>query len=331
MNFCFLFALSNCVNPGKVEILDFMKWNELVENGKDGKPWFIMFSATGLLTTPIFMRVMANASDIADGLINFGFVDDYRTPGLSKKYGFKTIPSFIMLNKEKSKEYKGKKTEDEILKHISKFVIDKTLFAKEKWLTSKLDSAVLFTDKLRTPSIWAGVSSHFNGNVKIGVSNSTELLKKYGGKKFPSIFMHNSTHTEMYNGPVSYGNIVKTLEEFMRGEYERPYLFINDYYLPDEFYDQVGDTFTGFCVISATDKLHEGIADAKDSHQGKKYKFFVGSESLPFKFININETWIIHPIQKRAMKVDSPEQTSKALDSIIDGTAKWIKYETNEL
>ena len=328
LSFFFLFYY---LKPGQILELNWINWFKIIENKKEEKPWFIFFDSSTLLTHNIYMPIIVNASLIADGLINFGYIDDYSSPGIGPQYNITILPSFLMINKNMHKEYKGKRTEEEFLKHVQKFVIDSTKKADKSWLSDNYESAILFTDKVKTPSIWAGISTEFKNKMKIGISNSSKLLKQFVGEdaKFPTIIMKNSSCVEKYVGKVSFNHIKETLEEFIAGEYEVPYQFTNDYFLPEE-YKEESKGFTGYCVISASSELQEGLRKAKESHQTRRFKYFYGSKDLPFKFIEKDSIWIIHPVQNKAFRVKSHDALNDALDSVLNGNVQWIQIDPSD-
>ena len=325
------FLLFVYLKPGEIQELTTFNWHQIIENLKDETPWFIFFDSSTLMVKSVFMPVLENASIISDGLINFGYLDDFVHRGFTKKFNISYLPAFIMLNQNGFKEYKGKKTEDEILKHVSRFVKDSTKIADRSWLSDNYELAILFTDKPKTPSIWAGISTHFKNIMKIGISNSSKLMKEFAGDdaKFPTIIMKNSSCVEKYVGKVSFGSIKKTLEEFISGEYEVPYQFANDYFLPEEYKDQIKG-FTGYCIISVSSELSSGLKKAKESHQTKRFKFFYGTNNLPFKFMKENSTWVIHPVQQKAFQVKSDDSISDAIESILNANAHWMNIDPSD-
>ena len=326
-----IFFLCYYLKPGQIQELNIFNWNQFVENRKEEKPWIIFFDSSTLLVHNIYMPIIENASTIADGLFNFGYIDDYKNPGIGPKYNITLLPAFLMLNKNGHKEYKGKRTEDEILKHAQKYVIDSTRKADKSWLSDNYESAILFTDKPKTPSIWAGISTEFKSAMKIGISNSTKLLKQFAGDdaKFPTIIMKNSSCVEKYVGKVSFGSIKSTLEEFLAGEYEVPYQFHNDYFLPEEYKEEIKG-FTGYCVISATSDLPDELKKAKETIQSKRFKYFYGTKNLPFKFIEQDSVWIIHPVQNRAVRVQSFDKISETVENVLNGNVSWIPIDPSD-
>jgi hypothetical protein len=240
------------------------------------------------------------------------------------------VPSFLIVHSKGFKEYKGKMTPEEILKHVSKFIVDQSKIADETWLNDNEKAAILFTDKAKVPTMWSSISSFFSNQIKIGKSNSSKLLKKFGGDKFPAIVMKNSTTTLQYNGKSSFNSVRTAIRDFFAGEYEVPFLFHIDYFLPEEYEEQKKD-FTGYAVMETSDELSEELRFAKEKHQGKKFKFFFGSENIPLKFIKPNQRWILHPIQHRAYQLKQDENFNDICNGILEGRIKWSITNSNEL
>ncbi|EAX91233.1 hypothetical protein TVAG_210580 [Trichomonas vaginalis G3] len=297
-------------------------WQQLVDKRDPESVWLIFFRTNGHMGSKSIFPIFENASRIADGLFNFGLVTDDPDFPVLMRYKVETVPTIIILHKTGYKKYKGKYTENDLLKAAAKFLKDHTKKATLEWINEPQDTAILFTDKSFIPSLWVGISSDFRNKLRIGVTNSTEVMRAYGVTKLPSIIMMNSSYRTFYKGRISFGAISQTLTDFIQDSYEEPYVYDPDYLFPDEYQKQTAN-FTGYIAFAVTDELEADFQRTKDTRTPRRFKFFYGTENLPYKFMTPGTYWILQPSKNRIAKCNSAKEIFDFCAKIVDGEMKW--------
>lgn len=302
------------------------KWMNLVEKRDPESVWIVYFQVNSHIGSKALWPVFVNASRIADGLFNFGTVIDSPEFPVSFKYPVKTVPTILFIHKTGYKEYKGKKNENDILRAAAKFLKDHTIQASKEWINEPHDTAILFTDKQSIPSLWVGISSEFRNKMRIGVTNSTEMMQAYGITKLPSIVMMNSSYRTIYKGKISFRAISQTLTEFMQDTYEEPYYFDPDYYFPEEYNTQI-QNFTGYVVFSVTSEVDNDFKRTKESRTPRRFKFFFGKEDLPFNFMTPDTYWVLQPSKRLIHKCENTREVYETCLKIVEGEMKWDSFD----
>lgn len=316
------FIISLSETAGKVTTLTMENWDTLIEKRSSESVWMVMFTSESCpackMTYPIFQK----AAIESDGMVSFGTVRTDLEEGLRMKYNIQYLPTFLIFSKDGKSEYSGKRNERSFVNTAAKFIPDKTVQVESSWKKDGIDSVILFTDKDKTPPIWAAISCEFQGKIRVGITSEPDLSALYEIDKKPAIVLINQTHKIIYSGKLSFLSLHQTIVDFMHKEYVEPFQFNTEFYLPEEYSEECNE-FTGYCVIHAVPDLDPKMRSAHEKFKSNRLKFFYGDEDLPFGFIKKGDIFIFAPHRHSVMKVDSPNELIVSISSIFDGSAKW--------
>jgi hypothetical protein len=162
--------------------------------------------------------------------------------------------------------------------------------------------------------------------IRVGVSSDPEILSAYGIDKPPTILFVNHTHQMPYLGRNSFGTMRSAVRSFLEGDYVEPFQFHVDFFLPEEYAEEVKD-FWGYIVFQTTRKLDPLVAKAQRHHRASRIKFFYGATNLPLSFMKPDNLYIIAPEKSSAVKVDGPADLLTAIKDALDGKTKWIPFD----
>ena len=309
-------------SPGKVVDLTLESWDRLVEKREPDSVWIIMFTMNNCpackATFPLFQKAAVDA----DGVVEFGHVRADLEEGLRLRFNIKVLPTFVIVHSGGTDFYNGKRTSRAFVSAAAKYIVDKAAPIEPDWSGDGLTSLMLFTDKKKTPPIWAAISCVFQGKVRVGVTSDSEVAEAFGVTKRPEILMMNQTHKLPYNGRVSFLQLRQTVQDFIDGVYEEPFTFDAEFFLPEEYNEQCSQ-FNGYCIIHAVDDLDQAFKAAQIKFKSNRLKFFYGADDLPFDFMEIGDLYIFAPHKNAAAKIDSLGELNVALSSVFDGSIKW--------
>lgn len=309
-------------HAGRVVQLTMENWDSLVEKRDPDTVWIVMFTSETCPACKVTYPTFQKAAVESDGLVNFGLVRADLEEGLRLRYNIQYLPTFIIIHKKGRADYTGKRTERSFVNTAAKFITDKTLKVEESWVNDGVDSLILFTDKDKTPPIWAAVSCVFQGKIRVGVTDDDELAKSYKIDKRPAILFVNKTQQILYQGKNSFLTLKHSIEDFIAKQYEEPFQYNVEYFLPEEYESECQQS-SGYCIIHVNPDLDPKMRSAYNKFKNNRLKFFYGDEDLPFSFMKKGDLFIFHPNSYTAIKVDSPNDLSLAISSIFDGSAQW--------
>lgn len=326
--FLIAFATSAYVPPGEVVQLTQANWDAYVEQRSPDSVWMIMFSGDHCPACKVTYPIFRKAAAASDGMVNFGVVKSESDPALHMKFQIGVIPTFVLLHRGGRTDFTGARNERSMLNAAAKLIPDSSERITRDW--AQCDRFVaLFTDKEKTPPMWAAISNEFRGRVRVGTSSDDEVKNLFGVERSPEIVFKNETHTIVYNGRNSYGALRSAVADFVDGVYEEPIQFNTEFFLPEEYEDEI-DGFNGFCVIHNSFDLHPKLKSAQLKFGGSRMKFFYGDENLPFDFIKKGDLYIISPHKNGAVKVSNVEELDRMISEVIDGNVNWTPLEELE-
>ena len=291
--------------------------------------WFVMFTSGDTNETRAALDVFRNASEVSSGMVKFAMLDVRRAPQVAAQYEIQSYPAYRIFHAEGVSQLSGKPTVKKLLKSCLMFVQDLSENVTTEWkdeFTGK-PSAILFTDKEKTP-LWSGISSFFaKKDVRIGTCRDPEVIKAFGIEKLPTIVFYNGTASEIYTGVFKFRFVKAAVEEFFKKRFEREEVTTDDQemLMPDQFVSQcVGGKH--ICVLAATKSPPDGMSILVKSSPGRRrIKCFAGVVGLPYKFMEAGGVWIYNPRKDGFIHVTESTQLLQIMDRVIDGSAKWTK------
>lgn len=307
---------------GRVVPLTMENWDSLVEKRDLDTVWLVMFTSETCPACKVTYPIFQKAAIEADGLVNFGLVRADLDEGLRLRYNIQYLPTFVIIHKKGKADYTGKRTERSFVNTAAKFIPDKTMHVEKSWLTDNSDSIILFTEKDKTPPIWSAISCVFQGKIRVGITDDDEIAQSYKIDKRPAILFVNKTDQIVYHGKNSFLTLKQSVDDFMAKEYEEPFQYNVEFFLPEEYESECAQT-SGYCIIHVNPDLDPKMSAAYQKFKNNRLKFFYGDEDLPFDFMKKGDLFIFHPNSYAALKVGSPSELSIAISSIFDGSAQW--------
>ncbi|OHT11706.1 Thioredoxin family protein [Tritrichomonas foetus] len=313
--------------PGKITTLTLENWDALIDKRDPDSVWMIMFTSQSCPACKVIYPIFQKAAQESDGMVNFGTVRADQEEGLRLRFNIMVLPTFLIIHKTGRTEYSGKRNERSFVNAAAKFIPDKTLQIDDSWIKDTASSIILFTDKQKTPPIWAAISCVFQGHARVGITFDSDFDDHYKIDKKPSIVFVNSTHKITYQGKNSFMVLRQSIQDFLDGVYEEPFQFNADFFLPEEYEDECKD-FTGYCIMHVVPDLDPKVKAAQEKFKNNRLKFFYGDEDLPFSFMKPGDLFIFAPHRQSAIKLESPSELTVALAGVFDGSTNWQKIET---
>jgi thioredoxin-related protein len=260
-------------------------------------------------------------------MIRFGLLDIERAQEVATEYGVLAIPQFRIFSSQGDIEYVGKRKEKNFLNHAASFIEDLSQQVEASWVDSMLarPSAVLFTDKPKTPPIWSGISTYFYGkSIRIGIARDPEILTLFNVSSTPTILFMNGTGSLQYEGKVEFNSLKAGIEKYferrLQAETETP---DSDFLSPATFSGRCLGGRSN-CILYVAEKPGEVFERLAKRFAKRKMFWFVGAEDLPFQFMKKGGVWIYNPRKDGFLHVETVEKMDEVMDRVLDGGAKWI-------
>lgn len=304
------------------------QFRKSVLNRSTNDVWMVMFSGATCPACKMAYPHFVNASKLGGGMVKFGYIDVNRCQDIANMYDIRTIPQFRIFHSSGETEYEGNRKARDFLNTAASFIVDKSFPVDETWKDSYLlkPSAILFTNKEKTPKIWSAISSYYHGKpIRIGTSHTDDYLADYGIEEVPAIYFTNGTNNQIYDGKIEYGAVKEAIESFFakRLKPEQPTEGKSNL-TPADFETQcLGGR--GICILSLTKKSNDVIDKLSKANARHKFKWLIGSSKFPYKFMKLNDIWVYNPRRDGFLKVDSIDNLEGTIDRIIDGQARWTK------
>ena len=312
-----------------LQILSDKTFISQVINRPVNEVWFVMFVTDEANETRLALQEFRNASEISSGMVKFAMLNVRRAPQIASQLELKSFPCWRIFHRDGAAEMKGKPIATNFLKVCLKFVKDFSENVTTEWkneFTGK-PSAILFTDKDKTP-LWAGISSYFaKKDVRIGTCKDEAVIKAFGVTELPKIVFFNGTAQEEYKGQFKFRFVKAAIEEWFKNRFVETEATLDEQemMMPDQFVPQcIGGK--QLCVLAATRSPPEGMdVLLKSGHGRRKIKCFAGVVNLPYKFMEAGGVWIYNPRRDGFIHVTEGQNLMETMDRVIDGSAKWTR------
>ena len=316
-------------SEANLQILSDKTFISQVLNHPVNEVWFVMFVTDEANETRAALQEFRNASEISSGMVKFAMLNVRRAPQIASQLELKTFPCWRVFHGDGISEMKGQARANNFLKVCLRFVKDFSENVTTEWQTefTGKPSAILFTDKERTP-LWSGISSYFaKKDVRIGTCRDESVIKAFGITELPKIVFFNGTAREEYKGEFKFRFVKAAIEEWFKNRFVEAEASIDDdeMMMPDQFIPQcIGGKH--LCVLAATRSPPEGMEVlTKSGHGRRKIRCFAGVVNLPYKFMEAGGVWIYNPRRDGFIHVADGKNLMAVMDRVIDGSAKWTK------
>jgi hypothetical protein len=265
-------------------------------------------------------------------MIRFGVLDTQRSQEISNEFDIRAVPTFRIFHSRGDADFVGKRKERDFVNEAASYLEDLSSPVERSWLDSMLSrpSAMLFTDKPKTPPIWAGISACFHGkSIRIGTSKEDpEMRKHFNVTRIPSVLFMNGTGSKLYKGKIDFASLKSAIEKYFerRLKIDSQQTIEGDFLLPADFEENcLGGRHN--CVVYVGKTPHHTLQQLAARCAKHKIKWFVGVKDLPYPFMEKGGIWIYNPRRDGFLYVAEMEQLPEAIDRVLDGGAKWISRE----
>lgn len=313
-------------------------YERLIEKRQKNDIWIVMFHTESNFHSEKAYKKFVNASNLASGMFHFGLVKTKRDPLLVRKFSLKNQPSLIVFHYDGFAEYTGSYNPSEILHFASKYLQDHTIEIDESWKYNSKPSAILFTNKEKTPILWLGISNIFSKpqyGSRIGICHNSSLFSYFNITTLPRILFVNKSLMHEYTGKFEVALIQRQFESFIEKRLKLSENSSESILPSNQFINQCvgGQTI---CVIHTSSEHDPGFSEIQQIYENVEYKWFEGSENLPFEFMKKDEIWIYNPKLEGFINVSHITALNSILKKVYDSSAEWkrkneIIQSTNEL
>jgi thioredoxin-like negative regulator of GroEL len=315
-----------CGSPAAIVDLTTENWEMHIEQRDPDTVWFITFLTDALPPCRELHGILQKAATEADGMVRFGVIQADREERLALRFQVRILPTMFILHKGGRVDYTEKRSERAIVSAAAKYIPDKSAIASPDWGTDGQESVILFTDRKKTPPIWAAISALYQGKIRVGLSTDRSLMSQFNVTKTPTILFVNKTVQIVYTGKTAFTSLSQAIDDFIKHEYEEPFQFNADFFLPEEYKDE-SQNFTGYCVIHTVSDLDPALKLLQTKLKSAKLKFFYGEEDLPFDFMKPDQIYIIAPHKQSGMRLNSVSELEPVLQRIFEGRGEWTALE----
>jgi thiol-disulfide isomerase/thioredoxin len=303
-------------------------FRRLVQNRRPHEVWLVMFSGPNCPACSQALPRFNNASRIASGMIRFAVLDTQRAPEIANEFDIRALPTFRVFHSRGDADFVGKRKERDFVNEAASYLEDLSAPVERSWLDSMLSrpSAMLFTDKPKTPPIWAGISTAFHGkSIRIGTSKEDpDMRALYNVSRIPSVLFMNGTLSKVYKGKIAFIDLKEAIETFFerRLKIENQTVIEGDFAVPADFEAScLGGRQN--CILYVGKNPHKILQQLATRYAKHTMRWFVGVKDLPFPFMEAGGVWVYNPRRDGFLHVPEIEELPEALDRVLDGSAKW--------
>jgi thiol-disulfide isomerase/thioredoxin len=305
---------------------------ELTIDKRDNKTvWFVMFHGAHCPACQQAYPEFIRASKEGLGLVNFAQVDAGNEPRLAQRFRISSIPTFYIFYPGKHTLWRDRPDARTMLNAAARWLPDLTEPVDETWANDpNLKAAILFTEKEKSPPIWAGISCNFSqSEIRIGKTTDHSLLRQFGVKKLPTILMVDGEKRITYGGKVAFYEVHQTIKKFFEGEVTptpkptpRPIKKIGEQLTDIAVFNKECKGKGVFCVVEGANEVPARLEAVAQMYRRDKFRFFACGEKCPIEYAK-KGVWIFHPKKESAIYLESTEGIEGTLDRVIDGGAPF--------
>jgi thiol-disulfide isomerase/thioredoxin len=324
---------ATCVNFGPhVAGLTPTRFQREVDKRDNTTVWFVMFHGTHCPACQQAYPEFIRAAKEGVGLVKFGQVDSGSAYELASRFRIQSIPTFYIFSPGNERLWRDYPNSRTMLNAAARWIPDLATPVDDTWLADpELKAAILFTDKKKTPPIWAAISANFSrAGVRIGKSTNASFLGAYNVKKVPTILMIDADKRLTYKGKVGFLEVQKTIKEFFGGNFTEtptptptptrtPRLQTRNLTNAEEF----NRTCKGngvFCVVMGADEVSPRLEAVAQKYKKDRVRFYACGKHCPLDYAR-KGVWIMHHKREAAIWLETDDGLESALDRVFDGGA----------
>lgn len=332
------FALSLSSSPYIVH-LNAPMFRDLVLNRKDTELWHVLFVGQYpnekrkeiIEQCAAAIAAQEKAANATHKFCNFGLVNITTDPFLAARNQIQYIPYISIYHPSGVEEYHGNHKADSYIEAISNRMPNLVRPFDKKSLDESIPSIVLFTDQIRSPTLWSSLSLEYkDAFVKFSMCSDFYMHKQFNIARLPTVMFFNTTTQYRYRGDLTEDNLKSAIDQFLNGTLKNDNDFDDEgFYRLNEFKDQCFGR--DFCVLSTWANISDTLREIRNSCKRHPMKFFYGNESYPFEKVQPGKYYVWKPRGHGLITVDYIEDLSATIDRVLDGGARFQKISDEEL
>jgi hypothetical protein len=283
-----------------------------------------------------FQTAFRNASSSLEGLLKMVILDVRQYSQLPTEYGVREVPSVRIWTDSGLAHYRGRNTTQAIVKTLGSFIPDLTERVDDTWTTNLETSpvAIFFTETGRVPPVWKTMSIRFkNTSLRIGVSDSPDVIQAYKVPSVPAIFASNGQSSGFFKGKLNATVLIEWLDGFRSDKgaggrsdtVKKSSVSVGEYETPDKFESAcVGGK--NLCIVVKAAKVSSAAAQIAKDFSKLKIRWFVGVDGLPYPFMKTGSgSWVYNPRRDGFAHAASDEELRNILEAVENGQGKFTK------
>jgi hypothetical protein len=221
-------------------------------------------------------------------------------------------------------DYTGKAKAATFIDWISPKMPNFVRLFDRRWLDESLPSVVLFTDQIRVPTVWAGLSLHYREQfIRFGICSEFHIHREMSIARLPTVYFYNGSTGIRYRGEMRESDLRLAIDNFLNGTLEPDAEFDDEgFYKMSEFEEHCRGR--DFCVLHTGPNLVEEYRRIRIVCKRHPMKFFYGEGDLPLKNLKAGQYYVWNPRRKGVIAVEKVSELNGAIDRVIDGGARWM-------
>lgn len=320
-----------------VKHLNAPAFRDFVVNRKGSEIWVVLFVGRYVNQENIdeknFVAIeeIEKAANQSYKFCNYGIVNITQDPFLAARNQIQYIPCIHIYFQGGMEEYRGNHKADAYLEAVSNRMPNLVRNFDRKWVDDNVPSVVLFTDQIKSPTLWSALSIEYkDAFVRFGICSDFYMHRQYNIARLPTVMYFNSTFQFRYKGELTEENLKTSIDQFLNGTISTDDDFDDEgFYHFSEFKDQCYGR--DFCVLSTFSNISDTLREIRLNSRRHPMKFFYGASDFPLKVIKAGKFYIWKPRGHGLITVDYLEELSPAIDRVLDGGARFKRLKEDEL
>ena len=315
-------------------------YRDLVLNRKDTEVWHVLFvgkyqnsdqAAEVERLCALAMAAQEKAANEAHKICKFGLINCTEEIFLAARNQIPALPYVKIYYPNGVEDYRGNHKSESYIEAISNRLPNFVRTFDKRSLDDSVPSVVLFTDQIKSPTLWTSLSLEYkDAFVKFSMCSDFYTHKQFNIARLPTVMFFNSTNQIRYRGELTETELKKAIDQFLNGT-----LTLGDemddegFYRLSEFKEQCFGR--DYCILSTWANISDAYRAIRTSCKHHPMKFFYGSEDFPISTLQQNKFYIWKPRGHGLIAVDTLKELSSTIDRVLDGGARFSKIDDSSL
>jgi hypothetical protein len=314
-------------------------FRDLVINRKDTEVWHVLFVGVHPKENQkeveeqcaAAIAAQEKAANMTHRFCKFAIINITTEPFLAARSQIQYIPYISIYHPSGVEEYRGNHKADSYVDAITNRMPNLVRPFDRKSLDESIPSIVLFTDQIKSPTLWASLSLEYkDAFARFSMCSDFYMHKQFSIARLPTVMFFNSTTQYRYRGELTEEELKIAIEQFLNGTLQIDDEFDDEgFYRLSEFKQQCFGR--DYCVLSTWSNISDTLREVRSNFRRHPMKFFYGNESFPFESIEPEKFYIWKPRGHGIITVDKIEDLGSTIDRVLDGGARFQKIADEEL